>query len=92
MDTLDPVGDAETPSGALAKRPSRLAGAAIALLDNSKPNARALLDTIGGALRDRHGVQDVRRWGKPAASHGAAPALLDEIAATCEVALTASAD
>jgi hypothetical protein len=37
-------------------------------------------------------VHDVRRWGKPTASHGAAPALLDEIAATCEVALTASAD
>jgi hypothetical protein len=92
MDMPDPVGHAETAAAALAKRPPRLAGAVIALLDNSKPNAGVLLDAIGAELRDRHGVREVRRWGKPAASHGAAPALLDEIAATCDAVLTASAD
>jgi hypothetical protein len=47
---------------------------------------------VGTLLAARVGASAVRAWGKPGASTGAAPAVLEEIAATARVALTASAD
>ena len=43
-------------------------------------------------LRERFGAREVRTWRKPTSSSGATSGVLDEIAATCTVALTASAD
>ena len=92
MDMLDPAGGAAVDAKALAHRSAGLAGAVVGILDNSKPNARVLLASVAEALRRRHGARDVRVWRKPTASHGAAVNVLDEIAATCDVTLTASAD
>jgi hypothetical protein len=92
MDMPDPAGRSTAAARTLARRPPRLDGLAVGLLDNSKPNARALLEEVAHALRERFGAREVRVWGKPGSSVGAAPAVLDEIAASCAVALTASAD
>jgi len=92
MEILDPVGPASTPSHPLAPRPASLAGSVIGVLDNSKPNARVLLEGVARALALRLGAREVRVWGKPGASIGATAALLDEIAAQCGAVLTASAD
>jgi hypothetical protein len=92
MDMLDPAGRATAEAKALAKRAPRLEGAVVGLLDNSKPNARVLLEGVALGLRERHGAREVRVWQKPTASRAAAGAVLDEIAAACDVALTASAD
>ena len=92
MDILDPAGGTSTASRQLAARPGALGGLVIGILDNSKPNAAVLLEAMAAALRERFGAGRVRAWQKPGASTGAAPAVLDEIAATCRVALTASAD
>jgi hypothetical protein len=62
------------------------------VLDNSKPNARVLLEGVARALAQRVGARDVKIWGKPGASIGATTAVLDEIAAQCGAVLTASAD
>ena len=92
MEMLDPVGSTTATSRTLAPRPGSLQGALIGVLDNSKPNARVLLDGVARALAEKVGARDVRVWRKPGASIGATAAVLDEMAAQCGAALTASAD
>lgn len=92
MDILDPVGSTSAASRNPAPRPASLDGAVIGVLDNSKPNARVLLEGVARELARKTGARDVRVWRKPGASIGATPAVLDEIAATCGAVLTASAD
>jgi hypothetical protein len=92
MDILDPIGDTVATTGTLAPRPASLQGAVIGVLDNSKPNARVLLEGVARVLAAKLGARDVRVWRKPGASVGATAAVLDEIAAQCGAVLTASAD
>jgi hypothetical protein len=92
MEILDPVGGSSAESRARAPRPRSLRGAIIGVLDNSKPNARVLLEHVARALADKLGARDVKRWRKPLASIGATGLVLDEIAAQCGAVLTASAD
>ena len=92
MDVLEPAGSTAIDAKALARRPAALSGAVVGVLDNSKPNARVLLERVAAGLRERFGAREVRIWRKPTSSSGATRAVLDEIAATCTVALTASAD
>jgi hypothetical protein len=92
MDILDPVGSTSAASRTLSPRPGSLEGGVIGVLDNSKPNARVLLEGVARALARKMGDRDVRVWRKPGASIGATAAVLDEIAAQCGAVLTASAD
>ena len=92
MNILDPAGTTTIDKKALAPRPAHLAGAVIGILDNSKPNAHVLLSRVAEAIRARYGAGEIRIWRKPTSSSGAVPAVLDEIGASCTVALTASAD
>jgi hypothetical protein len=92
MDVMDPVGSRAIERRRLAARPETLAGLTVGLLDNSKPNARVLLEHVARALAERRGAAGVRWWTKPGSSAGAAPGVLEEIARDCRVALTASAD
>lgn len=91
MDVLNPIPSAT--SGAimpLAPRPRDLRGKRIGVLDNSKPNADALLDRVAALLVERAGAAGVERWRKPGASKPAADH--DAIAAGADVFLTGSAD
>jgi len=92
MEILDPVGSSQVPSRRLAPRPASLQGAVIGVLDNSKPNARVLLEGVARGLAEKLGAREVKRWRKPGASIGATAFVLDEIAAQCGAVLTASAD
>ena len=92
MRIVDPIGTSAAAERALAPRPRSLEGVTIALLDNSKPNAGVLLERAGALLAARGGARAVKAWRKPGSSIGASPAVLEEIAATARVALTASAD
>jgi hypothetical protein len=92
MEILDPDGSTTATTPTLAPRPASLAGAVIGVLDNSKPNARVLLEGVARALAQQVGARDVKIWRKPGASIGATAAVLDEIAAQCGAVLTASAD
>jgi hypothetical protein len=92
MDIIDPVGSSAAAARSLALRPASLEGVTIALLDNSKPNAKVLLERLGALLTARGGARGVRAWSKPGSSLGATPAVLEEIASSARVALTASAD
>jgi len=92
MEILDPVGSSQVRSRRLAPRPASLQGAVIGVLDNSKPNARVLLEGVARGLAEKLGAREVKRWRKPGASIGATASVLDEIAAQCGAVLTASAD
>ncbi len=92
MDIVDPVGSSAATSRSLAARPASLEGATIALLDNSKPNAKELLERLGALLAAQAGARAVRVWSKPGSSVSATATVLEEIARSARVALTASAD
>ena len=92
MRIVDPIGTSAAETRTLAARPRTLEGVTIALLDNSKPNAGVLLERVGTLLAARGAARAVRAWSKPGSSTGATPAVIEEIAATARVALTASAD
>ena len=92
MDIVDPVGSSAATSRSLAARPASLEGVTIALLDNSKPNAKELLERLGALLVAQTGARAVRVWSKPGSSVGATAGVLEEIARSARVALTASAD
>jgi hypothetical protein len=92
MDIVDPAGSSAAAARNLAVRPGSLEGVTIALLDKSKPNARALLERLGGLVATQGGARAVRVWSKPGSSIGAALSVLEEIASSSRVALTASAD
>src|SRR6266702_4808213 len=91
MDIVDPVGSSAATSRSLAARPASLEGVTIALLDNSKPNAKELLERLGALLAAQAGARGVRVWSKPGSSVSATAAVLEEIARSARVALTASA-
>ncbi|HEV8530101.1 MAG TPA: hypothetical protein VGT00_01650 [Methylomirabilota bacterium] len=92
MDIVDPAGSSAATARNLAVRPGSLEGVTIALLDNSKPNARVLLERLGALLAAQGGARAVRVWSKPGSSISAATSVLEEIASSSRVALTASAD
>jgi hypothetical protein len=92
MKILDPQGASAAGAGRLAPRPATLAGVVVGVLDNAKPNARALMVRMAERLVERAGARELRVFGKPGPSRGADPALLDEIARQCGLVLAGSAD
>ena len=91
MEILNPV--PPTPPGAispLAPRPRDLRGKRVGILDNSKPNADALLGRVAELLVERAGAAEIVRWRKPGASTPAADH--DAVAASADVFVTGSAD
>ena len=90
MDVLNPCGPQTRGFKPLAPRPGALAGRSVGILDNSKPNARVLLERLAELLAARAGTASVRIWTKPTSAQPAE--CLDEIARSVEVVLTGSAD
>ncbi|HYE89620.1 MAG TPA: hypothetical protein VEA38_01315 [Terriglobales bacterium] len=91
MNVLDPVpSSSAAPVAALAPRARDLRGLRIGILDNSKPNADALLGRVAELLAQRVGAAAIQRWVKPGSSIPAADH--DALAAGADVFLTGSAD
>ena len=90
MDVLNPCGAQTRRFKPLAPRPPGLAGRSVGILDNSKPNARVLLERLGELLSARAGTASARIWTKPTSAQPAE--CLDDIARSVDVVLTGSAD
>ncbi len=90
MKLWSPFSGGQAKIGRLAPRKPRLAGLTIGVLDNSKPNAGALLHRVAELLAARTGAAGVRGWSKPSAARPAE--ILDDIAKGADVVLTGSAD
>lgn len=86
----EPAADPSRPR--LAERPTSLAGLRLALLDNGKVNAGAVLAAVGARLRAQHGVAEVRAWKKRHAGESGAAVLPEVLRWRPQVALTALGD
>ena len=86
---IDPTAGGGKAKIALAPRPMDLAGRVVGLLDNTKEQGELILQTLGDALRERHGVARVVIRSKEHYSKPATPALIDEMAKEVEVAIAA---
>ena len=86
---IDPTAGGGRAKIALAPRPMDLAGKVVGLLDNTKEQGRLILETIGEALRERHGVARVVLRSKEHYSKPALASLIDSIANEVEVAIAA---
>jgi hypothetical protein len=95
MDSVlfDPVGSTSTAQQALApRRVTDLDGKTVGLLLNGKDNADHLLDGLGGLLRERYQVGGIVRERKPSASRPVPDELAHQMAAQCDVVVTAIGD
>ena len=86
---IDPTAGSGRAKIALAPRPMDLAGKTVGLLDNTKEQGELILETIGEALRERHGVARVLIRRKQHYSKPASDALIDDMAKEVEVAIAA---
>ena len=86
---IDPTAGGGKTKIALAPRPMDLSGKVVGLLDNTKEQGRLILETIGEALRERHGVARVVLRSKEHYSKPAVASLIDGIANEVQVAIAA---
>ena len=86
---IDPTAGGGKTKIALAPRPMDLAGKVVGLLDNTKEQGRLILETIGEALREHHGVARVVLRSKEHYSKPAVASLIDSIANEVEIAIAA---
>jgi len=86
-----PEGSKAAPTPERAPLPASTAGLRIALLDNRKANAGALLESLGSSLVERLGAS-VAKFEKPNASVAASAELLDRIRGEADFVISASSD
>src|SRR5438046_931725 len=77
---------------AAARTVGTLAGKVVGFIDNSKPNFSDLVDDIAELLRARHGVAQILRHRKRAASIPADGELVEDFARRCDLVVTGSGD
>jgi hypothetical protein len=78
---------------ALAPRSVRdLRGKTVGLLNNTKYNSDTLLDALGGLLQAEHGVTELVRQPKPHFAKPVPDDVAKELAARCDVVVTAIGD
>jgi hypothetical protein len=86
---IDPSAAAGAGTIAPAPRPASLAGKVVGLLDNTKEQGDIILETIGGALRERYGVSRVVVRRKEHYSKIAPENLIAEMAREVQIAIAA---
>ena len=91
---VDPTGAAGEVGQAtsLTARPKNLTGLTVGLLDNTKPNAGALLAELGRELQARFGAGETRAYLKEYFGTPMDDELRDQIVAECDVVVTAVGD
>lgn len=89
---LDPTSEPVIRAAEMAPRILDLRGKTVGLLENTKSNARALLEEVGGLLRERFGVENVVVARKPTFGRVAPDEVLDALASECQVVITGLGD
>ena len=89
---VNPVAEDATERFAPAPRVASLAGARVALIDNSKHNADRFLDTLATLLVRDHGVAKIKRYRKVSASVPTPPEVLSRLLEASDAAVHGVAD
>jgi hypothetical protein len=89
---IKPVNEAIPEQSHYAPRPAGLHGKRVGLLDNSKNNAGRFLEMVATILNAQYGFSNLVRHRKPSASKPVAPAVIEEWAKTCDVAIVGVGD
>ena len=92
MMILSPEGNVGARGVALANSPEVLAGQRLAVLDNGKPGAAAMMTAVAEGLAARAGIEFVGVHRKRTAATPCDDGLMDEIADGADLVLTGSAD
>ena len=87
---LDPTSEQAPATRERVGRPESLAGLTVGLLDISKPRGDVFLDRVEERLTAAGAT--VARYAKPTFTKPAPAEFLDEVSATCDVAIEALAD
>ncbi len=72
-----------------ARRLRDLTNKRLGLIDDSKENAKELLEELTALLRQRFGVAEVEYHRKPSASKPADPGVITQLAETCDYVIVA---
>ncbi len=86
---VDPTTQPLVPAFVSAPRLPDLAYKRLGLIDDSKENAKELLEEIEAVLRERFGVVHVEYHRKPSASKPADSAAVEAMAAACDYVIVA---
>jgi hypothetical protein len=89
---VDPAAEARTVTSNFATRLASLQGSTIAIIDNSKHGAGALLTEIEQRLKDRYGVAGFSHYRKANPSIPTPPEVLQKFASTCGALMHGVAD
>ena len=86
---VDPTTSPVIPHFVAAPRLSDLKNKRIGLIDDSKENAKELLDVIADVIGEKFGVESVFYHRKPSASKPADPEVISNMANECDYAIVA---
>ncbi|MEE9284925.1 MAG: hypothetical protein V3V35_04250 [Dehalococcoidia bacterium] len=89
---LDPTSAPLPVDARIAPRPDTLDGKVLGLLDNHKRNAVGLLDGVHELLSQRYELAGVVRASKPDVSRPCPQEIIDELAGSCDLVVTAIGD
>ena len=89
---LDPRDESDHSPALLATRPPTLTGKTLGLLSNNKPHSEDLLQMIAGIMNESYDIKDTVEYNKGSHQWPASSEALKEFAATCDVAIHATAE
>ena len=89
---VDPTTQPDVADYAVAPRLRDLSGKRLGVIDDSKVNAKELLDEVADVLNERYGVASVRYHRKPSSSKPADPKLIREMAEECDYVVVGVGD
>jgi hypothetical protein len=92
MRILSPEGNVGERGVVLARSPEVLAGQRLAVLDNGKPGAVAMLTAVAESLAARAGIEFVGVHRKRTAATACQDELIEEIEGGADLVLTGTAD
>jgi hypothetical protein len=92
MKLYDPTGVPPPAASQIERTLTSLAGKVVGFIDNSKPNFRELADDLAALLTAEHGVAQVFRHQKRAASVPAESTVIEDFARQCDLVIAGSGD
>ena len=90
--TLDPRGSSVHEDTGIAARPASLDGLVVGLLSNNKPNSELLLRDVAELVRGQYAIKDVVEANKGTHRIPAPADMIADLAARCDVVITATAE